>query len=469
MEGQKKLHLVVFPWLAFGHINPYLELSKRLAAKGHHISFVSTPRNLKRLPNIPQHLLPLISLCPLPFPRLDSLPPNAEATSDVPFDKIEFLNKACDGLQEPLTRFLKEVSPIDWIIYDFCYYWLPPIADTLGIRKVYFSLINGRGLSAMGPSLNMIKDGDGTWTDPEALTMPLKWIPFPNNVVYRLHEAKNTIGGTQKNASGVSGMFRAGCSINGCDVLAVRSCVELDKEYLKLLEMLHGKPVLPTGLLPVSDDTKMQGGKDDETWGVLSGWLNRQRKGSVVYVALGSELAPSQDQVDELAHGLESSGYVFLWALRKPVGSRVDLPDGFEDRTKDRGLVWKGWAPQPKILGHDSVGAFLTHCGWSSIIEGLQFGRPLIMLPFVLDQGLNARAMEEKKLGIEIPRNEEDGSFTSNSVQKTLKMVLNDETGIIMKEEAKKMSRIVSDKNVDSRYIDNLEEYLYNHRPVREP
>jgi hypothetical protein len=28
------LEVVVFPWLAFGHMIPFLELSKRLAAKG---------------------------------------------------------------------------------------------------------------------------------------------------------------------------------------------------------------------------------------------------------------------------------------------------------------------------------------------------------------------------------------------------------------------------------------------------
>ncbi|KAL7223495.1 hypothetical protein ACSBR1_025026 [Camellia fascicularis] len=31
------------------------------------------------------------------------------------------------------------------------------------------------------------------------------------------------------------------------------------------------------------------------------------------------------------------------------------------------------------------------------------------MLPFMVDQGLNARVLHEKKVGIQIPRGEEDG------------------------------------------------------------
>lgn len=75
----------------------------------------------------------------------------------------------------------------------------------------------------------------------------------------------------------------------------------------------------------------------------------------------------------------------------------------------------------------------MTHCGWSSIIEGLQFGRPLIMLPFVLDQGLNARVLAAKRVGVEIPRNDEDGSFSRSSVAESLRVVLEDEAGKILK------------------------------------
>ncbi|KAK7852721.1 putative udp-rhamnose:rhamnosyltransferase 1 [Quercus suber] len=62
---------------------PYLELAKLITRKGHHISFISTPRNIDRLPKHPPNLAPLIDLVKLSLPHVD-LPNNAEATNNVP-------------------------------------------------------------------------------------------------------------------------------------------------------------------------------------------------------------------------------------------------------------------------------------------------------------------------------------------------------------------------------------------------
>ena len=58
MANEEKLQIAIFPWLANGQVMPYFELSKFLAQKDHKVSFISAPKNIRRLPN----LLSLINL-----------------------------------------------------------------------------------------------------------------------------------------------------------------------------------------------------------------------------------------------------------------------------------------------------------------------------------------------------------------------------------------------------------------------
>ncbi|KAL5556573.1 hypothetical protein UlMin_038809 [Ulmus minor] len=460
MADSKKLHIALFPWLAFGHIIPFLELAKKIAQKGHTVSFISTPKNIKRLPKIPQNLSPSINLVQLPFPRETNLPQNAEATIDVPYNLVPYLKKAYDGLQNPLAHFLETNTP-DWIIYDFAPHWLPSIAEKLGVSRAFYFIFNASTVCFFGPTPTDLVEAYGPRTKPEDFTFPPKWIPFPSDLACRPFEAKKLFDNFNGNDSGVSDIDRLRAVVNGCDVYLIRSCREIEDSYLELLQELCRKPVLPTGLLPFP---AISTGQDkDSTWETIVEWLNKQVKGSVVYVALGSEVRPSQEDFNELAHGLELSGLPFFWALRKSNGLEdgglVKLPDGFEERTKGRGIVWTSWAPQQKILAHESVGGFLTHCGWGSIVEGLQLGLPLIMLPYITDQGINARVYG-KKVGLEILRDEEDGLFTGKSVAETIRKVVVEEEGKGYRERAKKMSEIFGDEVLQDRYVDKCVEYF---------
>ncbi|PON31444.1 UDP-glucuronosyl/UDP-glucosyltransferase [Parasponia andersonii] len=133
------------------------------------------------------------------------------------------------------------------------------------------------------------------------------------------------------------------------------------------------------------------------------------------------------------------------------------------DRTRERGIVCTSWAPQLKILGHDSVGGFLTHSGWSSVVEALQFGVPLLLLALTNDQGLNAKLLEEKKIGYMVPRDENDGSFTRESVESSLKLVMEKEEGKVYRDKAKEMSPVFGDRGVQNKYVDEFLEYLKDH------
>lgn len=131
---------------------------------------------------------------------------------------------------------------------------------------------------------------------------------------------------------------------------------------------------------------------DDDPNGCLA-WLDRQAPRTVAYVSFGTVASPRPDELRELAAGLEASGAPFLWSLRED--SWPLLPPGFLERTKQHaaaGLVVP-WAPQVGVLRHASVGAFVTHAGWASVMEGASSGVPMACRPFFGDQRTNARSV----------------------------------------------------------------------------
>ncbi|CAN8270902.1 unnamed protein product [Cochlearia groenlandica] len=140
-------------------------------------------------------------------------------------------------------------------------------------------------------------------------------------------------------------------------------------------------------------------------------WLDKQKERSVMYVCLGSGGTLSIEQTLELALGLELSGQKFLWVLRTPssyldanlekIEPAMNLPEGFLDRTRGTGLVVTQWAPQVEILSHGSIGGFLSHCGWNSVLESLTKGVPIVAWPLYAEQWMNATLLTEE-LGVAV-------------------------------------------------------------------
>ncbi|KAI7979692.1 UDP-glycosyltransferase 91C1 [Camellia lanceoleosa] len=308
-DEEEVLHIVMFPWLAMGHLIPFLHLSTNLATKGHRISFISTAGNLRRLPQIPPHLSPLITFVPLPFPSIPNLPPNAESSMDAPHHQAQLLKIAFDFLKQPLSDFLEKISPNpDWIIYDYASHWLPGLAAEKGVSCAFFSLYNAATMVFFGPPADVLS-GDCVRSSAEDFTVVPKWVKMESEIVYRVHELTKYMEGSEGNQSDLE---RFAISIDGSDVVLFRTCVEFEPEWFKLICELYNKPVVPVGFLPPSMVTT-KSEDDDKKWIEIKGWLDKHSLNSVVYVALGTEATLSQDELVGLAIGLEQSGLPFFW------------------------------------------------------------------------------------------------------------------------------------------------------------
>ncbi|KAH7659759.1 UDP-glucuronosyl/UDP-glucosyltransferase protein [Dioscorea alata] len=153
----------------------------------------------------------------------------------------------------------------------------------------------------------------------------------------------------------------------------------------------------------------------------------------VVYISFGTVIMPSPQELTEMAAGLEASGVPFLWSLKDM--ARKHLPEGFLDRVAGRGLVVP-WAPQTQVLGHLAVGAFLTHCGWNSVLESISCGVPLICRPFFGDQCLNAKTVScVWEIGVAF----ESRTMEKEDMVRVLNVVLKTEEGKKMSEKADKL------------------------------
>ncbi|WVZ00446.1 hypothetical protein V8G54_026515 [Vigna mungo] len=232
------------------------------------------------------------------------------------------------------------------------------------------------------------------------------------------------------------------------------SCIKFQSHELRFLaevrKLEFGRP-----LLPEPPNTSLE-----EKW---ISWLGGFNPGSVIFCAYGSESQLSQNQLQELLLGLELTGFPFLAALKPPDGFESieeALPEGFGERVKGRGIAYGGWVQQQLILGHPSVGCFITHCGASSVTEALVNKCGLVLLPRLSsDHIMNAKIMSMiLKVGVEVEKGEEDGLFTKESLCKAVKTVMDDgnEIGREVRQNHAKLRNFLLSDNLESSCLDSF-------------
>ncbi|XP_073119911.1 anthocyanidin 3-O-glucosyltransferase 5-like [Henckelia pumila] len=212
--------------------------------------------------------------------------------------------------------------------------------------------------------------------------------------------------------------LRIGKGLALSDGILVNTCEDLEAKTLQAfmeneaMKSVLKSPVYPIG--PLTQRVEPRGLKSHE---YLMDWLDKQPNQSVLFVSFGGGGVLSAEQTTELAWGLELSRQRFVWVIRPPKKGHVNdelfpdnmkgtheddyLPRGFLNRTKTTGILLPKWGQQVEILAHPSVGGFMSHCGWNSILESIMSGVPMIAWPLYAEQRMNATFLVEE-LGLAV-------------------------------------------------------------------
>ncbi|OIT08808.1 PREDICTED: beta-D-glucosyl crocetin beta-1,6-glucosyltransferase-like [Nicotiana attenuata] len=134
--GNTSMKVLMFPWLAYGHISPFLNVAKKLADKGFLIYLCSTPINLKSIvKKIPEKYFVSIQLVEYHLPESPELPPHYHTTNGLPPHLNHTLQKALKLSKPNFSKILKNLKP-DVVVYDILQQWAEGVANEQNIPAV---------------------------------------------------------------------------------------------------------------------------------------------------------------------------------------------------------------------------------------------------------------------------------------------------------------------------------------------
>ncbi|CAN6343895.1 unnamed protein product [Urochloa humidicola] len=276
---------------------------------------------------------------------------------------------------------IRDRSP-DAVISDVHFFWNVDVAAYLGVPCVAFHAVGAFSMLALFKLLgaNSVKEtgGGGAVTlagfPGPGIRVPVTELPE----MLRSQEA-------DRRATGA----RADSMHKRCFGLAVNTFFDLEPGHCDMyVRQGYVKRAYFVG--PLSLPSPPAAAVDHDS--PCIDWLDRKAARSVVYLCFGSLTHVSEAQLREIALGLEASGKPFLWVVRSETWVP---PEGWKERVGERGMVVTGWAPQTAILAHPATGAFVTHCGWNSILETVAAGMPVLTWPMVFEQFITERFVTE--------------------------------------------------------------------------
>ncbi|KAJ3686621.1 hypothetical protein LUZ61_015785 [Rhynchospora tenuis] len=451
--SDKKAHFVLIPLVAQGHLIPMTDLARLLAERGVYVSLITTPINATRIQPIVQRSIESnlpIQFVELKFPCAQiGLPDECEnfdlidSSYFLPFFEVYKL------LGDPLEQYLRDHHiPPSCIISDGCNPWTAEVARKLCIPRLVF-----HGPSCLFALCNYNtskhKILDHLTDYSEQFVVP----NMPLTLCFTKANAPNFF-----NAPGWEKIrddaFESEIT---ADAIVLNTFEDLERQFIELYEKEIGKKVWTVGpfnLYNKDENSKsIRGNKlGAEKQEIVLNWLNSHKPKSVLYISFGSLTRKNALQLMELGSGLEAADKPFIWVIKEAeITPEVDrwLSEDFEKRVQQKGLICRGWVPQLAILSHPSVGGFMTHCGWNSILESISLGVPMITWPHFSDQFTNEKLVVDV-LGLGVSLGTETVCWMPAGDDKTIWVHRGDIEKAIQKlmgeeEEAEAMRRKVAD------------------------
>ncbi|CAO2203345.1 unnamed protein product [Urochloa humidicola] len=421
---RRNKHVVLFPFPGQGHLASFHAIARLLVRElpDAAVTLVSTPRNVAAMrSSLAVDHSSSIGFHSLPFVPADhGLPAACESTSSLPvpafitlFEAFETLEPAFDAYLSGLRGGGADVCVVAdvFVAWTVCAARRHGCAHAVAVSCGALGTAIFHALWSHMPALPFGSDG----------TLRLPELP-PGMTLERTQLSPALLFRGELSDRWTAFYHRTMRHGRRTDAVLANTVEELEPTGLALMRRALGNgnvPVWPVGPLVRSDD-------ESDGDGVLR-WLDSQPPSSVLYISFGSQNTIQQKQMTELAAALEDTGRPFVWAIRPPVGCEIAgafrddgewLPEGFEARASsggNRGVLVRGWAPQVRILAHASTGAFLSHCGWNSVLESMVHGVPVIGWPLAAEQFYNASLLaEEWGVCVEVAR----GNLESSRVER---------------------------------------------------
>ncbi|XP_021728470.1 scopoletin glucosyltransferase-like [Chenopodium quinoa] len=457
----QRLHVLFFPLMAAGHMIPTLDMAKIFAT--HHVktTIVTTPLNaptftkpLRSYKNVG----PPIDIEIIPFYSKEvGLPEGVENYERCTSDEMttRFL-KGTEMLQESLEKVIEKCKP-NCLVADKLLPFATDVAAKFNIPRLVFHGTSYIAQCVMH-ALGKYEPYKQVSSDEEEFDVP----HFPHEIKLKKSQLPTFLRGLGEKHINDEWMKIFGRAMEAEERsygIIMNSFYELEPDYADYYRKKMGRKawhIGPVSLCNHEKEAKFQRGKDSsiDEHECLK-WLDSKKPKSVVYVSFGSLAKVSTLQLQQIAMGLEASEQDFIWVVMSK--NNVDgeneknewLSHEFEKRMEGKGLVIRGWAPQVLILDHEAIGAFVTHCGWNSILEGISCGVPMVTWPVFAEQFMNEKLVTEiLKTGVGVGVNQwnimVEGNVKWEDIKEAIRKVMVGEEALEMRNRAMKLKELAT-------------------------